>query len=414
MVRQKAWHNYRSPVVRLIDVTDPDAVQEVSVVVRPEKGTYSATITVPGTSQRVLFMFTGQAIRTGALVANQPSNWRDSNQGADLVIITQRDLLDSMTPLKELRQSQGMSVAVIDIEDLYDEFSYGNKTPWAVRDFLVWTTTNWRTAPRFVLLAADASFDPKNYQGNGDFDLVPTKLIDTEFMETASDDWFADFDNDGLAEIAIGRLPARTAQETNRMISKIINYDSSARADSVLLVSDKNDGYDFESASAQLRLFIPAGVTVEEIQRGRLDPATTKSRLLDAINRGQKVISYTGHGNVDSWRDDLFTSADAGGLTNGNRLALFALMTCLNGYFQHPVTDSLAESLMKKDRGGAIAVWASSELTIPNWQTLMNQQLFQQIFTESVSSPGTITLGETTRRVKASVRDVDVRRTWIL
>jgi len=42
---------------------------------------------------------------------------------------------------------------------------------------------------------------------------VPTKLIDTVYLETASDDWFVDLNSDGLPEVAIGRLPVQTAEE---------------------------------------------------------------------------------------------------------------------------------------------------------------------------------------------------------
>ena len=45
-----------------------------------------------------------------------------------------------------------------------------------------------------MLLAGDASYDPKNYTGQGYNDLVPTKLLDTALLETASDDWLADFE----------------------------------------------------------------------------------------------------------------------------------------------------------------------------------------------------------------------------
>ena len=65
---------------------------------------------------------------------------------------------------------------VIDVENIYDEFSFGNKTPQAVKDFLTYTKTSWARAPRFVVLAGDATYDPKNYAGLGDFDLVPTRL----------------------------------------------------------------------------------------------------------------------------------------------------------------------------------------------------------------------------------------------
>jgi len=85
------------------------------------------------------------------------------------------------------------------------------------------------------------------------------------------------------------------------------------------------------------------------------------------------------------------------------------MMTCLNGYFQDPVLDSLAEGLMKAPRGGAVAVWASSGMTLPDNQAAMNQELYRRLFDREG-----MRLGEAARAAKAAVNDVDVRRTWIL
>ena len=74
--------------------------------------------------------------------------------------------------------------------------------------------------PRFVLLVGDATFDPRNFLGKGDFDFVPTKLIDTAPMETVSDDWFVDFDLDGVPEMAIGRLPVRTKDQAAAIVAR--------------------------------------------------------------------------------------------------------------------------------------------------------------------------------------------------
>jgi len=68
--------------------------------------------------------------------------------------------------------------------------------------------------------------------------------------------------------------------------------------------------------------------------------------------------------------------------------------------------------LMKAERGGAIAVWASSGMTLPVAQSRMNQQLYRLMF-EPDSTQGK-TLGDVTLRAKSSVSDRDVRRTWIL
>ena len=115
-----------------------------------------------------------------------------------------------------------------------------------------------------MLLVGDASLDPRNYLGLGSFDLVPTKLIDTAFLETASDDWFVDFNGDGLPEMAVGRLPVRTVEEAQIVVSKIVGYEQSARRmREVLLVADMKGGeddFDFEGASSEVQGFIAAVV----------------------------------------------------------------------------------------------------------------------------------------------------------
>src|SRR5208283_601587 len=113
--------------------------------------------------------------------------------GADMAIVSNALFLNALAPLKKLRESQGLSVALIDVQDLYDEFSFGAKSPYAVRDFLENARSAWKQAPKFLLLVGEASFDPRDYLANGDLDLVPTKLVYTQYLQTASDDWFADF-----------------------------------------------------------------------------------------------------------------------------------------------------------------------------------------------------------------------------
>src|SRR5205085_1141966 len=178
-----------------------------------------------------------QGQRVAAATANQPSSLRTPSEGADFVILSHRDFLDRARPLAALRQAEGLSVAIVDVEDVFDEFSFGVKSPQAIKDFLGFARSSWQKAPRFVLLVGDASLDPKNYLGLGDSDLVPTKLIDTASMETASDGWLADLDGDGIEDLAVGRLPVRTAAEAEAAVSKIINYEQSAPPDGVLLVA---------------------------------------------------------------------------------------------------------------------------------------------------------------------------------
>jgi hypothetical protein len=407
---------FSSSAIRVLDVTDPDAVEEVvGRVARQQGGGYSITVASPRKGERILLaQLDERRITPDRVTENRVSNLRSAQHAANFVIITNREMFASVEPLRTRRTTQGHKVMVVDVDDIFDEFSFGNKSPQAVRDFLEYAQAAWKVAPRFVLLAGDASLDPKGYLGLADSDLIPTKLIDTALMESASDEWLADFDGDGVAELAVGRLPARSADEATRMIEKIVAYDQSIPSGSVLLVADRNDGFDFEGASRDLRALTPPALRVDEINRGQLDSATARSILVSAINRGEKVVNYIGHGSVDLWSGGLLSSEDAAALTNIGHLPLFVMTTCLNGYFQDPGLDSLAESLMKAPRGGAVAVFASSGMTGPAGQAAINREMFGLIFGSSTIEGKPLTFGEATLRARKAVGDVDVRRTYIL
>jgi hypothetical protein len=404
---------FTTNAIRLLDVTDDSNPQELTGAIKVTRNGYAIAVTPGGSGQRKLLAFADSKARQPVSVwANQPSSWKQKGIGADLVILTRRDWFSVVEPLKALRQSQGLNVAVVDIEDVFDEFSYGVKTPQAMIDFVIFARTNITRPLRYLMIVGEASYDPNNYLGFGDSDIVPTKLIDTPFMETASDARLADSNQDGIEEVAVGRLPARTISDATKMVSKIVNYDSSRTSNSILLVSDTSDGYSFKSATSQLRNLIPAGLTIDEIDRGEVGTATARTQLIDAINRGEKIVNYSGHGNTELWRDGLLTASDAASFTNRQSLSLFIAMTCLNGFYHDPLTVSLAESLMKASDGGAVAVWASSGMTKPGGQELLNQQMFRAIFDENGGKP--MTLGEATMNAKALIGDLDIRNTWVL
>ncbi|GAF82284.1 unnamed protein product, partial [marine sediment metagenome] len=262
--------------------------------------------------------------------------------------------------------------------------------------------------PRFVMLVGDAHFDPRNYLGFGDLDQVPTKLVDTDYLKTASDDWFVDFDDNGLPEMAMGRLPVHTAEEAATVVNKIISYEDTAGSmNDALLVADENINFDYEGGLNMIENLLPQGMTVSKIFRGQ-NP-TARSDLLASLNQGQLLVDYIGHGSAEIWKGGLFSSSDALNLTNFPYLPFFVSMTCLNGYFQDLQVVSLAEALLKAEQGGAVAVWTSSGLTDPAGQVVMNATLILLLF----NGQG-LTLGEITVGAKEGISDPDTRKTWIL
>jgi hypothetical protein len=408
---------FSTPSIRVVDVTDPAAPFEVQIsgdAVPDAQGGWSVRFNVAGAGGvRELFAFADtQASQPASIVANAPSSWSvDAGQQADMVIVTHGDFAQKVAPLVAQREAEGMSVKVVDVEDLFDEFSYGAHTPQAVRDFLAWTRANWEKAPAYVLLVGDGSYDPRGYLGRGRYDLVPSKLVDAGAMETASDDWFADFDDDGISDVAVGRLPVRTPAEASTVVSKILSRTFDPTQTSALMVADRDgaDGYNFESATDGVQALLPAGTSVARVNRRAQDAATVRSQIVSGVNSGPLVVNWMGHGSIDVWTGDgLLRGSDAPALQNGSRLPLFVMMTCLNGYYEGTGLDSLAESVLKAQQGGAYAVWASSGMTEPNAQAQANRELYRILFSESG-----VRLGDAVRRAKAATADRDVRRTWV-
>lgn len=411
---------FTGKAVRVFDVTEPGKVREVKGIIDQDGATYTVTVDVPEdknntetTTRTLIALVEGKQLKP-AVSFNIPSDLRNPYQGADYLIITRRAFFDALKPLAALRGNQGLSVAFIDVEDIYDEFSFGQKTPYAVKSFLNFTQNGWRTRPRFVLFAGDATYDPKNYLGLGDNDIVPTKLIDTYQLETASDDWLADFDGDTVADLSVGRVPAKTVAEVTAFVNKLIAYENGTPGNLALLVSDYNDGYNFEGAISQLNDLLPDSINGEMILRSQAGDASARSRLFDGLNRGAKLVNYAGHGSVGLWRGSILTTTDARNLTNSSSLPVFLMMTCLNGYFHDASADSLAEALLKNGNGGAIAVWASSSLTFAHPQSLMNQELYRTLFNTGAATSPPMTLGEAVRQARIYSHDEDVKKTWIL
>jgi hypothetical protein len=406
--------------LRVLDITDPNAVQEVRPAVESAGGGFVATIPSIGVgkARRIVALPATRLSQPAWLSLNQPSTLNRSSNGASFVIISHKDFIPALAPLVAQRQAQGFTVAVVNVEDVFDEFSYGTHTPLAIRDFMTLAKNSWAQGPGYLLLVGDASYDPRNYLGVGNFDFVPSKQVDTgtintaTSLETASDDWLIDFNDDGIADISLGRLPVRTVAEANLIVSKIVNYSPGNTAASAMLVADTQGSYyfNFETASDQVGALLPPAMTIQKVYR-RLQPsdADARANIINKFNSGQALAVYSGHGNVNIWGGSIFTTNDAAALTNGNRLPFVVVMDCLNGFFADPSLQSLSEAFLQAPNGGAVASFASSGLTIPDGQHEMGLRMFQLLY-----GGASIPIGDASRQAKTATSDRDVRRTWIL
>jgi hypothetical protein len=403
---------FTSASVRVVDLTDPlNVISITPTITTATDGTKSASFLTQGTGNRTLLAVGDDRVQSPAqIVLNEASKWNATTNAANLVIISNRAFVDAANTLKTAREAQGIKTLVVDVQNLYDEFSYGAHGPEAIRSFLQ-RAGSWATAPHYAVLLGDSSCDPRNYSDAGSFDFVPTKLVATAVIKTASDDWFADFNNTGIPTMALGRIPVRTLGEATAVVNKLVKRGttppSGTWGNSVEIVVDRPNGVPFNVGADQTIVPIPSSYTMDRISFAT--SANPNADVIAAFNRGSLLTDYIGHGSVEVWSNFVFTSADASALTNGDKLPFVVTLNCLNGYFHDNYIESVAEALLKNPTGGAIGAWSSSALTTPSQQIVANTELNKQLFG---ATP--ISIGDAILKAKAATTDKDVRRTWIL
>jgi hypothetical protein len=407
---------FTSPQIHIFDISHSLAIQQLTGAVELEGSTYSITATLrPGfPASRTLLAFAENQISSpSALTYHAPSRLATRHDDADLIYISHPDFVESLAPLQSLRESQKHDVSIVTTDELYDAYNFGERSPYAIRHFLQFAASQNRK-PQAVMFVGDASLDPRNYLGFGDFDFVPTRIIETAAFKTASDDWFTDFKGDGFATIPTGRLPVRTAAEATLAVQKIVNYERGSYAGTwnqqALVIADNNEGANFSTPANSAAATLQPLLNVTKILADGQDSNVIRQQILNGLNAGSLIVNYNGHGSTEQWSFvDFLDNAAATNLSNGQRLPVYLLMDCLNGFFHDVYTQSLAESLLLSPNGGGVAVWASSGFTNAQPQVFLNQALLTILAQNPNSSLGAAILAS-----KSGITDADVRRTWIL
>lgn len=334
---------------------------------------------------------------TISMMPKRERSLQTAGLGADYLAIVADDqgFEDVLQPLLDYRANQGLSVTAVSLSQIYDEFSYGQQSPAAIRRFLTYVAANWQPAPHFVLLVGDASYDVHNLTRGKNRNLLPATYVATqEGNFVASDAWYTA----EVPNMAIGRFPVQTNVQLQALVSKTIAYetadDPSLTWDQLaLLVADDEQKFDLVSDNLAQQLsdkgFHPHKLYMTEDDNIHYS-------IISTINQGVGLVNYIGHGGATMWGDEaVLRSEDANMLANANRLPIFTTFTCSNGDFAHPQTDSLAESLLWVDAGGIVAAVA------PSGRAMIDQQLpVSEIFYDYLLRGDEATLGDVLTAVR--------------
>lgn len=305
----------------------------------------------------------------------------------DLLIITNDLLLSQAQRLADFRSSHdGLEVAVVNLSELYTEFSAGRQDISAIRNYARYLKEN-NERFRYLLMFGKGSYDYKERTENNT-NLVPTYEARNSLhplLSFSSDDFFGFLDadegiwiesssGDHLLDIGIGRIPATTVEQATVAVDKIIDYQTSPQSlgdwrSRLVFVADDGDRNIHQRDADQLATLIDTTYADYNVSKLYLDSFDQQRRpngefspeaenaLLDAVDEGALVINFTGHGAETGWMQERVLTLELMDEWNNNtKLPLLVTATCEFGRNDDPNIFSGAEKLIFKPDGGALAM----------------------------------------------------------
>jgi hypothetical protein len=419
--------------VAIYDVTNPSAaVRLTGIAVTSTPSGYAAQFQDSIAAPTGYWAMAGTAYRTvQAIEADSPSDLRNTETGADYLLVTHHTFAGAVAALRDFRASQGLRAVQVDVQDVYDEFGYGITGAVAIHDFLAYAYGNWKApAPSYVVLIGDGNYDPKNYLGYGRTSYMPPYLapVDPGIGETAADNRYVTVvGEDTFPDLMLGRLSVNSSAEASALVAKIVAYEQGpAPGDwnqQVLAVADNADGAgDFARMSEQLlSAYLPTPYQAQTVYYGvtHTTLAAARAAILDGINAGKLIVNYIGHADPTRWAyEDLLTTTDVPLLQNGGKLPVMLSMTCYDGYYHYPYPiadgmEALGEVVTRADRIGAVASWSPTGVGVATGHDNLDQGFFQSMFLDGLRGLGEATIAGKLK-LWATGRNLDLLDTYLL
>lgn len=354
---------------------------------------------------------------------------------ADYIIIYHPDFEDQAIRLGELHVENGKSVHVVNVQQIFEEFSCGVDDPTSIKSFLKMFYDrgggNPSATPQDVLLFGDGSYDPKSRLSNNT-DFIPTYQkntagnIENSVSDMAIDDYFVlldDNESDGaidLVDMGIGRLVVRNQEEARTVVDKIEHYmkngstlfstnnatcsDTTGQStlgewrNYISLLADNEHSNHFVDQQEQAydslaanypefnfdKLYIDA-FPLEVTTGGYRSPEMVQ-RINERVKKGTLIANYCGHGGEQGLAQErIVTIPQIESWDNINKMMLFVSATCEFTRFDDPSRYSAGEIMSLSPDGGSIGLFSTTRPVTFNTNDILNRNLMSLILTRDVN-----------------------------
>jgi hypothetical protein len=339
----------------------------------------------------------------------------------DMLIISADAFVPASEELANFhRATDNISVEVVKISQIYNEFGSGKPDISAIRDFvkMFYDRAGGDTAhmPRYLLLMGDGTFDPKDRVPNNNNFVSTYQSIESDSPTESytSDDFFGLLDsNEGgditgggqLLDIGIGRLTVGSETDAWDVVNKIKNYKKPVPDATCIQLSSNNswrniisfigddEDYNIHEGSSDAladltrtqhpeynyeKIYLDAFKQVATPAGDRYPDVNTA--ILNRINSGCLIMNWVGHGGETNWAHErIFNMADIVPLANKEKLPMFVTATCDFSRFDLP-DRTAGEWLVVNGKGGGIASLTTVRLVYSSGNAVLNDAAFRYLF----------------------------------
>jgi hypothetical protein len=313
----------------------------------------------------------------------------------DTVVVLPKAWKSALQTWKQYRQQQGHQIFELEAELGLE----GLKTSIV--------ELSKRSELKFVLLAGDVQDSVPTFYHSS------TALVQFGGAPTlASDNDYGDLDDNGVPDLAVGRIPAHSAEQLKAFLDRVIAYENNLdftpwRRDVHVVAGVGGFGVVTDSViEMTTRRFladtIPGWVNLSMTQASLTshycpDPLNFSEATLGRLNDGGAFWVYIGHGWIDELdsikvgqaRHPIMTSSHLPTVrVQQPPVAIF--LACYTGAFDAR-QDCLAEQLILKD-SGPIAAIAASRVSGPYGLAVLSDGLLKGYFEQRLSTLGELML----------------------
>ncbi|MDX1942360.1 MAG: C25 family cysteine peptidase [Saprospiraceae bacterium] len=337
-------------------------------------------------------------------------NFPETEENAEFIIISSRKLQSDALNDYAAYRSQEYQVAVVNIEDLYEQFAYGiQRHPLAVRNFGHYIKAQWPNAKFILIIGKGQEFNATGVRSyNND---VNSRFFVPTFGFPGSDNLLIASNDSQVPVLPIGRIAATKASDIQLYLEKLKDYENPAdqsaenrawRKEIIHLGGGKDTGeqLSIESAMNQMKRTISEngyGAHVSTFYKMSNDPTQRleSEEINQLLQEGVGVITFFGHGGytvID------ISIGEASSFTNYKKYPVMFALGCYSGNIHIPNISYSENFVFQPNKAGIAFVGTSYEGTIPSLGP------FQRTVYEFLGDHNTKSLGEI---IQASIKEYD-------